>query len=80
VPSGSALLRQSTADSRLHARLRPGAEFPWVEQVAREYGLEWDARQRAAGIARTMASAGYKTAQVMTSDGFERPRMASNCP
>lgn len=33
VPSGSALLRHSTADSRLHARLRPGAEFPWVEQV-----------------------------------------------
>ena len=48
------------------------------EQVAREYGLEWDARQRAAGIARTMASAGYKTAQVMTSDGFEWPLIASD--
>ena len=45
--------------------------------MAREYGLEWDARQRAAGIARTMASAGYKTAQVMTSDGFEWPLMAT---
>ena len=46
-----------------HAGAHHGASTS--SQVAREYGLEWDARQRAAGIARTMASAGYKTAQVM---------------
>ena len=46
-----------------HAGAHHGASTS--PQVAREYGLEWDARQRAAGIARTMASAGYKTAQVM---------------
>ena len=46
-----------------HAGAHHGASTS--PQVAHEYGLEWDARQRAAGIARTMASAGYKTAQVM---------------
>ena len=48
------------------SRLRSGAEFPWVEQVAKEHGLEWGARQRAAGIARQMAAAGYTTTQART--------------
>ncbi len=31
--------------------------------MARDYGLEWEARQRAAGIAREMGAAGYTAAQ-----------------
>ena len=40
-----------------------GAEMPWVDDVARQYGLEYEARQRAGGVAREMAAAGYTTAQ-----------------
>jgi Ca2+-binding EF-hand superfamily protein len=46
--------------------LRSGAEMPWVDAVAKEYGLEYRARERAAGVAREMAAAGYTTAQART--------------
>lgn len=58
---GGSLLSQ-----RLRPYLRSGAEFPWVEQIAKDYGLEWAARQRATGIAREMAAAGYTAAQART--------------
>ena len=54
---------------RLMARLpflRGDAELPWVDEVARQYGLEYAARQRAVGVAREMAVAGYTTAQART--------------
>lgn len=41
-------------------------DTPWVDEVARQYGLEFDARQRAAGVAREMAAAGYSGAQART--------------
>ena len=43
--------------------LRTGVDMPWVDEIAKQYGLEYEARQRAAGVAREMAAAGYTAAQ-----------------
>ena len=55
-----------SASGGLSARvpfLRTGVDMPWVDDIAKQYGLEYDARQRVAGVAREMAAAGYTAAQ-----------------
>ena len=64
APSHRSTDRRS--DGAVSARLpflRGDATLPWVDDVAKQYGLEYEARQRAAGVAREMAAAGYTSVQ-----------------
>ena len=61
--------KDSARNGGLSARLGSfvgGRDMPWVDELAKEYGLEYDARERAAGVAREMASAGYTGNQART--------------
>ena len=58
--------RSGHQSARNTSRLRAVTDIRWVDDLAREYGLEFEARQRATGVAREMAAAGYTSVQART--------------